>query len=361
MGLVFKWRAVGERSRLSASLLAPAHTDPAWSHSVKPRSWITAKLLCCRVFNMAGSRKRKNLNELLAVGSQKKRCGNFFQLDQQWADSVWPNVLIIVMIAAFKLRLQLASESVRQNGTSSDSKFHRWRNDLSRCVEMSHFCFFVCDSLCPVELPAASCLRTSLPGSITVKQMPGQCLPLLNTRDVKPSMCEYGKAKKGKSCVVQNGEGCSVTLSQCCQLMQYWCFNASDRFKQPHCCLRFAFFSPWQTALEFSSLLYFYPLDFGSIFPVLFFNPFRSSPTKAIFWSFSFLCYLLSRVEFSFMFISKSTVDMSLSWHLELEVHWASQSILWAVRTPYGYIDWSQFNCSFGTRGKDVWILNLTG
>lgn len=34
---------------------------------------------------------------------------------------------------------------------------------------------FLSDSLCPLELLAASCLRTSLPGSITVKQMPGQC------------------------------------------------------------------------------------------------------------------------------------------------------------------------------------------
>lgn len=35
--------------------------------------------------------------------------------------------------------------------------------------------WFFSDCLCPPELPAASCLRTSSPGSITVKQMPGQC------------------------------------------------------------------------------------------------------------------------------------------------------------------------------------------
>lgn len=41
--------------------------------------------------------------------------------------------------------------------------------------EMSCPTWFVCDSLCPLELPAANCLKTSLPGSITVKQTPGQC------------------------------------------------------------------------------------------------------------------------------------------------------------------------------------------
>lgn len=45
MALAVKWRTVKERSRISASLLAAADAHPAWSHSIKSRSWIQAKTL----------------------------------------------------------------------------------------------------------------------------------------------------------------------------------------------------------------------------------------------------------------------------------------------------------------------------
>lgn len=52
-------------------------------------------------------------------------------------------------------------------------KLYKNRNEHSRCVFLSILILSV--SFCPPELPVGSCLRTLLPGSITVKQMPGQC------------------------------------------------------------------------------------------------------------------------------------------------------------------------------------------
>lgn len=102
------------------------------------------------------------------------------------------------MIPAFKLRRVRLSEPVRQNGTTSNSKFYWRRNELSRCVQLSYFVFvwrFVSSRVTGGELFEDIVAREYY--SEADARSVCWCVWLCSIRVMwNPTVCEYEKAKK---------------------------------------------------------------------------------------------------------------------------------------------------------------------
>lgn len=134
------------------------------------------------------------------------------------------------------------------------------------------------------------------------------------------------------------------------------CFNTWNLLKQLNFYLWFAFFSlrNFQFPPLFILLIWIYIsyIVFLSIYdPVqprqlwhLFFTQSSLSRSHFCIFNFNYLIYCqeLSSAICSFLNI-RGHFDMSLSWHLELEVLSGSRSILWAVQTSIGTL--IEVNC----------------
>lgn len=142
---------------------------------------------------------------------------------------------------------------------------------------------------------------------------------------------------------------CCNTAGTYCSTAVKRCFNASDLFKQLNFGLWFAFFFPWQTALEFSLLFssFWFWISLDSLQP----RRLQCSSNTVIMRLSSAVCLFLNiRGQLTW-----ACLDI-WSWRCFEQVTAYGQSRQVQVLLHW----WSQFNCSFGM-SQDVWIFNLTG